>query len=96
MPVFTIDSVATVNVGVGAEYKLENLPVSLFATYDFYASDADGNVETTLLGLDQQRVMVGAKFSIGEDSLFARDRSGASLKPVESPMSIFTVPSSAP
>ena len=28
----------TLNLGVGAEYRLENLPVSLFATYDCFTT----------------------------------------------------------
>jgi len=83
----------TLNVGIGAEYKLENLPVSLFATYDLYSTTADydsfpGDSPT----LDEHRLMVGVKFAIGEESLYDRDRSGASLKPVESTFQNFTGP----
>lgn len=74
----------TVNVGVGAEYKFENLPVSLFATYDLYSTTADYDSPGETPTLDEHRLLVGVKFAIGEDSLLARDRSGASLKPVES------------
>jgi len=82
----------TVNAGIGAEYKLENLPVSLFASYDFYSTsyDYDGGSAPTL---DEQRLMVGVKFAIGEDSLLDRDRNGATLKPVEMP---FQTPFSSP
>ena len=82
----------TVSAGIGAEYKLENLPVSLFASYDFYSTsyDYNGGPAPTL---DEHRLMVGAKFAIGEDSLLERDRNGATLKPVEVP---FQFPFSAP
>jgi hypothetical protein len=74
----------TVNAGVGAEYKLESLPISLFATYDFYSTSYDysGSSAPTF---DEHRLMVGVKVAIGEDSLLERDRSGATLKPVEVP-----------
>lgn len=76
------DSTKTVwNFGVGAEYRLANSPISLFAKYDFlngtaeYASD---------LSINEHRVMVGAKFSFGDDTLLDRDRTGPSLKPAQS------------
>jgi hypothetical protein len=71
----------TLNLGVGAEYRLENLPVSLFAKYDCFTttfSDAPAGYS-----MDDHRFMIGAKFGIGEDSLLDRDRNGSSLKPVE-------------
>lgn len=88
-----IETVAftTVSAGIGAEYKLENLPISLFASYDFYSTsyDFDGGPAPTL---DEQRLMVGVKFAIGEDSLLARDRNGATLKPVDVPYQTFVGP----
>lgn len=83
-------TLTTVNLGIGAEYKLENLPVSLFASYDYYTTSYDQTPSPTV---DRHRFLVGAKIAIGEDSLLDRDRSGASLKPVEAP---FTVPTFAP
>ncbi len=83
--------ITTVNFGVGAEYKFENLPVSLFATYDLYASSMEENGNDAG-SFDDHRVLIGAKFAIGEDSLMARDRSGASLKPVDSPLLSISVP----
>jgi hypothetical protein len=81
----------TANVGIGAEYKLENLPISLFASYDFYSTsyDFNGGAAPTI---DEQRLLVGVKFAIGEDSLLARDRNGATLKPVEVPYQTFIGP----
>lgn len=75
-------TLTTVNLGVGAEYKLENLPVSLFASYDYYTSNYDVDFSPAI---DRHRVLVGAKIAIGEETLLDRDRNGASLKPVEAP-----------
>ena len=91
---FITATVTTLNVGIGAEYKLENLPVSLFATYDLYSTSTEydsfpGDTPT----LNEHRLLVGVKFAIGEDSLYDRDRSGASLKPVESTYPVLAPPS---
>lgn len=75
-------TLTTVNLGIGAEYKLENLPISLFASYDYYTSTYDQTFAPTI---DRHRLLVGAKIAIGEDSLLDRDRNGASLKPVDAP-----------
>ncbi|RYE47454.1 MAG: hypothetical protein EOP24_11380 [Hyphomicrobiales bacterium] len=72
-------TVTTVNLGIGAEYKLENLPVSLFAAYDYRNSTIDDPDAPTF---GEHRLLVGAKFAIGEESLLGRDRNGASLSPV--------------
>ena len=72
----------TVNLGIGVEYKLENLPISLFASYDHYTTDYDLDFSPTI---GRDRFLIGAKFAIGEDSLLDRDRNGASLKPVDAP-----------
>ena len=71
----------TVNLGIGAEYRLENLPVSLFASLDCF------NLTYQPIGdfsMDHQRLLVGVRFGIGEDTLKDLDRNGASLKPVDS------------
>lgn len=80
----------TLRVGIGAEYKLENQPVSLFATYDFSTSS---NNEVDDLTLSEHRVLLGAKFALGEESLLDRDRNGASLSPIRttfSPLAFFS------
>lgn len=64
--------------GIGAEYKLEDSPISLFGKLDFVSSKSDSYIDQTAF-----RVLVGAKFNFGDDSLKSRDRTGASLKPVE-------------
>ncbi|OEO31440.1 hypothetical protein VW23_016165 [Devosia insulae DS-56] len=79
----------TVSIGAGIEYKLESLPVSLFATYDYSTSSFDvpmGGGEPTI---GDHRLLVGARFALGEDSLIDRDRSGASLRPVQGVSSLF-------
>lgn len=70
----------TLNLGIGAEYKLENLPVSLFAAYDFRNTTIDDDDAPSF---GEHRVLVGAKFAIGEESLLDRDRNGASLSTVK-------------
>lgn len=66
-------------VGASAEYKLPELPISLLAKVDYVKATND-QFEAEA---EQTRVMFGVKFAIGEDTLLARDRGGASLKPVE-------------
>lgn len=69
----------TVNAGIGAEYKLADLPLSIFAQYDYTTSSL------TLLdaSIDSHRVLVGLKFNMGKETLQDRDRNGASLKPLD-------------
>ncbi len=71
-------ALTTRNIGVGAEYKFENLPISMFGSYDYGQTSIDGDV-----AFDSHRVMAGLKLNLGEDSLQDRDRTGASLKPVD-------------
>jgi opacity protein-like surface antigen len=77
----------TVNLGVGAEYKFDDMPFSLFAQYDYYR----GELRDDVIG-ERQRAMVGIRFQIEDDSLMARDRSGPSLEPVE-PVALYSNPS---
>lgn len=72
----------TATIGVGAEYKFESLPISLFAKYDYTTTsfNDDGGSPT----MSDHRFLVGARFAIGEDTLLDRDRNGASLRPVQS------------
>ena len=83
----------TLSIGVGAEYKLENLPVSLFASYDLYSTSVDMPASPTF---DEHRLLVGAKFAIGEDSLLDRDRNGASLRSVSAPIQPFALGGGSP
>jgi hypothetical protein len=69
----------TVNFGIGAEYKITDMPISVFGAYDF-TSTTDTYFPYTI---DSHRLTVGLKFNLGEDTLQARDRNGVSLKPVE-------------
>lgn len=73
-------SATTLTAGVGAEYRFDTLPVSVFARYDFAQTSYDFDPSPAI---DSHRVTVGARFGIGEDSLLDRDRNGASLKPVQ-------------
>lgn len=71
----------TATLGVGIEYKFDELPVSLFAKYDYATTSVDVAPSPTQ---NDHRFLVGARFALGEDTLLDRDRSGASLRPVQS------------
>ena len=72
----------TVTIGAGVEYKLESLPISLFAKYDYSTTSAEALMSDDAT-VGNHRFLVGARFALGEDSLLDRDRSGASLRPVQ-------------
>ena len=69
----------TVTLGAGVEYRFDDLPISTFLTVDHsittYSDAADFSVTDT-------RLLAGVKLNLGTDTLFARDRAGASLDPV--------------
>jgi hypothetical protein len=67
------------NLGIGAEYRLTDSPLSLFATLDHVSVDSDSSGS---LNVDSNRILVGAKISFGTETMIERDRSGASLKPM--------------
>jgi|GEM_PF-2951881 len=69
----------TVGAGASAEYRFDNQPFSIFAKYDFTRDTEEGVTGSE----DENRVLVGLKFNLGTDTLKQRDRSGASLKPIE-------------
>lgn len=71
----------TWSFGIGAEYRLEDSPFSLFATADHMVSTTDYDLSG--LTMTSDRIMVGAKVNFGTDTMKERDRSGASLKPVQ-------------
>lgn len=78
---YDLDYLTSTNMmlGASAEYKLPELPISLVAKVDYVqATNDQSDIES-----DQTRVMFGVKFVMGEDTLQARDRNGASLKPFE-------------
>lgn len=74
------DMMTTVHVGIGTEYRLPQSPISLFAKYDYSQHTF---AEPGAAVLSDNRVLVGAKFNFDTPTLIQRDRSGASLKPVE-------------
>lgn len=75
----TPQELKTFSMGLGAEYRFEDLPVSVFARYDLASTEVNGGTAS----IDSHRALVGLKFSFGEETLQSRDRNGASLKPVE-------------
>jgi hypothetical protein len=70
------------SIGIGAEYWIPGTSVSVFARADHTVQthEYDDYVHT------ENRVLVGAKLNFGEGNLLDRDRSGASLKPIDDPM----------
>jgi hypothetical protein len=72
----------TVTIGAGVEYKLDSLPLSLFAKYDYSTTSAEAMMSSDAT-IGSHRFLVGARFALGEDSLLDRDRNGASLRPVQ-------------
>ena len=91
---FEIASVTstTVSAGIGAEYKLDNMPLSLFASYDFASTSFDLGPDADIR---DHRFLIGARFALGEDTLLNRDRNGASLEAVK-PLGTPFVPVSPP
>lgn len=67
------------NIGLGAEYKFEDMPFSIFGSYDYFRSDF-----TTDNGMymQQQRVQFGVKFNLDDGTLKDNDRNGVRLAPV--------------
>lgn len=74
------EEIDTWRAGVGAEYKLADAPFSIFAKYDFTHQQTQFSSSS---GTNDNRILFGVKFNFGVDTLEQRDRTGASLKPVE-------------
>lgn len=73
-------------VGAKAEYRFAASPVSVFVEGDYRRGTLKGDVgpgDGQIKGTEQ-RVMVGAKWNLGSQTLLQRDRSGASLDPLRS------------
>lgn len=79
--IFDGDGITTLHAGAGAEYRLDNSPISFFAKYDY--SRATFSEESNVSESDN-RFLIGAKFNFEQPTLMDRDRTGASLKPVDS------------
>jgi hypothetical protein len=71
--------VKTMNFGLGAEYKLADLPLSIIGGYDYALHEVNGGSAE----IGTHRLTVGLKFSMGQETLQGRDRNGASLGPVD-------------
>lgn len=67
----------TYGIGIGAEYRLPDSPLSLYGALDHFSNDF-GNENT----YSDTRVTVGIKFNFGSDTLKDQDRNGTTLKPV--------------
>jgi hypothetical protein len=63
-------------IGIGAEFKLPDSPLSTFAALDYT------RIDSYYYDHDETRVSVGLKVNFGTGSLLEQDRSGASLNPV--------------
>ena len=73
------------HAGVGAEYRFTGTPFSVFAKYDYTQESYSLSGGDSL---SDNRILVGAKFNFDTPTLMDRDRSGASLKPVESSLGV--------
>lgn len=76
-------------LGIGAEYKLADLPLSLTANLDY------GRSTTSIDGYGEHkatRALVGLKFALGEDTLLDRDRKGSTLNPIWPSEYLYTPP----
>ena len=63
--------------GLSTEYRFNNQPFSVYASYEH------SKLDLSLYGnTDVDRAMFGVKWSFGKETLISRDRSGASLDPI--------------
>lgn len=60
--------------GLGVEYKFNNSPISLFGKYQ--------KLDNSVADISTNRFLVGVTFSMGKNSLRARNQSGASMNPI--------------
>lgn len=81
-----VQNLTNLVLGIGAEYKLADLPLSLTANLDY------GYSTTDLYDAEHRatRALVGLKFALGEDTLLDRDRKGTTLNPIEPSEFLFT------
>jgi len=63
-----------IGAGVGAEWKPDNFPISIFGGYDFQTLDS-GTLDT-----DVSVWTLGARFDFGNGTLKARDREGPAFR----------------
>jgi opacity protein-like surface antigen len=69
-------------IGAKTEYRFNASPFSVFAEVDY----RDGRFKVAGVDMKEQetRAMLGAKWNFGSQTLFQRDRNGASLDPMQS------------
>mgnify|MGYP000864623661 FL=1 len=72
------DNVDVWGVGGEAEYRLDSVPLSVFGGVSWI--NVDDNFGDSS---DVTVAQIGVRWAFGEDSLKARDRTGASLKPLD-------------
>lgn len=76
-------------IGAKTEYRFDASPISVFAEVDY----RDGRIKSAGLEVKEKetRAMVGAKWNFGSQTLFQRDRNGASLDPMQSLLPLTTM-----
>ncbi|HEY8595237.1 MAG TPA: hypothetical protein VIL84_08330 [Devosiaceae bacterium] len=79
-----LDIMTTTTVGAEARYQFDQLPVSVFAAYDFTKASASSVPED----LYQHQFRLGVSMAFGADSLKDQDRHGTSLDPYEATYSL--------
>ena len=69
-------------IGARTEYRFTASPISVFAEVDY----RDGRFKVAGIEMKEKetRAMIGAKWNFGSQTLFQRDRNGASLDPMQS------------
>lgn len=86
----------TWSVALRTEYRMTDMPLSLFAELSYAKTDYDfGGVGPSNVEQDETKIMVGFKYNFGSRSLLERDRAGASFDPLEvrsTNIGSFTVP----
>lgn len=73
------------NLGLGAEYRFDNTPLSIFGRIGAHRHQSSYSDTAT-------RVQIGLKGSFGTETLLDRDRRGATLKPVDSEFALSPSP----
>jgi hypothetical protein len=61
--------------GIGAEWKPDNFPISVFGSFGFQPIDSGGT------DTDLSLLQIGVRFDFGNNTLKARDRNGPAFKP---------------
>lgn len=76
----SLGNLSFASIGVRGETRLPNMPVSLFADATYQSLSASVGCNSCIT---DTKLLVGLNFNFTDQSLFERDRAGASLDPFE-------------